>query len=297
MGSQADLRDSRVLERLLEVLDRLARPLEEVASEAKRDAGPRMRRLEEAIGSGRDRVDAAERALAVADEESFGSCEDGVEEARAQLRELEEAADDVREAAGRYRTASRDLRAMQRQELPAASKFLREQIDAVHAYTSFHVRSGEVGRGLARGGMSDSDAAAHIATPALPPLPSGYQWIPLNRIIIPDEDRLEFKKVDRNVIETGMQAFSRDILPSLNHAGFSRDYLASLDQAVGRCNGGIVHSESLANLYDIFFGSDPIAASPTTSGTLDLSSGRHRAAVARGLGWTHVPGRMLGGSQ
>ena len=91
-----------------------------------------------------------------------------------------------------------------------------------------------------------------------------------------------------------MRALGRDLLPTLSREGFCRIDLDRFDQNAGRNDGSIVHPESLANLYDIFFGSDPIAASPSFNGMLELSSGRHRVLIAKDLGWTHVPGRMLG---
>jgi hypothetical protein len=90
-----------------------------------------------------------------------------------------------------------------------------------------------------------------------------------------------------------MRAFAEDLAPRLS-GGASRDDLAAFDRAHGRDRGGIVQPDSLANLFDVFFGSDPIAVSPGTDGVFSLSSGRHRTEIARRLGWTHVPGRILG---
>jgi len=49
-----------------------------------------------------------------------------------------------------------------------------------------------------------------------------------------------------------------------------------------------------ADVYDLFLGdSDRIVLSPTAAGKLDIVNGRHRVAIAREVGITHLPARIL----
>jgi hypothetical protein len=49
-----------------------------------------------------------------------------------------------------------------------------------------------------------------------------------------------------------------------------------------------------AGVYDMFLGGDPIQFARRPNGSLDVASGRHRVAVAKQLGITHLPGRLHG---
>ncbi len=97
-------------------------------------------------------------------------------------------------------------------------------------------------------------------------------------------------------MEAGLRAFAQDLLPRMRAGTATRDELAALDRADGRDTGGLIRPDNLANLHDVFFGSDPIAVSPLSTGSYDISSGRHRIEIARALGWTHIPARLLEGA-
>lgn len=136
------------------------------------------------------------------------------------------------------------------------------------------------------------------ATVNLPQLPRGYVWIPLNELHwdeVPHD--LQFKKADWNDIEVMMRNFMNVVVPMLSHPrGVTRDQLYALDVMNGVSNSSNQRS-SLAFAWDCLIGgTDTIAVaapSPLTGSKYGWQSGRHRALVAKSLGWTHIPAKMV----
>ena len=131
----------------------------------------------------------------------------------------------------------------------------------------------------------------------LPVLPSGMQWIALidlNWDEVPND--LIFKHAPQDQMEAMMRRFADDILPLLRDPrGASRDDLIQLDKIGGR--GSAAAWQTLAFAWDCLIGdNDPVvlnAPSSSTGGHYGWTSGRHRALVARRLGWTHIPAKVI----
>ena len=70
-------------------------------------------------------------------------------------------------------------------------------------------------------------------------------------------------------------------------AGESRDDFVRRDEARGATG-----FRRTAGVYDMFLGDDRLVFSRRPDGTLDVTNGRHRIDVARGLGITHLPGEI-----
>jgi hypothetical protein len=71
-------------------------------------------------------------------------------------------------------------------------------------------------------------------------------------------------------------------------AGKTREDFARRDEELGQQSG----FRRSAGVYDMFLGDDPVQFSRRADGRLDVASGRHRVAIARQLGLTHLPGRL-----
>ncbi len=71
-------------------------------------------------------------------------------------------------------------------------------------------------------------------------------------------------------------------------AGKAREDFARRDEELGQQSG----FRRSAGVYDMFLGDDPIQFSRRADGRLDVASGRHRVAIARQLGLTHLPGQL-----
>jgi hypothetical protein len=108
---------------------------------------------------------------------------------------------------------------------------------------------------------------------------------------------MKFQKADRADIEMMMRNFMSVVVPMLRHPrGVTRDQLYALDVMNGVGKSGNQRS-SLAFAWDCLIGgSDTIAVTaphPLTGPKFGWQSGRHRALVARDLGWTHIPAKVV----
>jgi hypothetical protein len=304
LSGQAELHDTRALEALIGVVSRLPALCVRVRDAATEDAEPRLRRLEEAIEELKDQVRRLRSLLEEArsrgsddDEEADGSYADGLEAeleaAEERLRRLETAAQEVQRALGRYRSAAGRLEALDRESLAPAGRYLEDVLAASQVYDAISVPRANV---AASGVLPPASAAPRAAEERdLPPLPPGFNWIPIDRTVLDEANLGPPKGVSRETIETGLRAFQADMLPRFQAGRASRDEFFALDRELGRESHGQMPADNLANLYDLLFGDDAIAVSPLADGHYSFSSGRHRTAIARALGWSHVPGRILGG--
>lgn len=140
----------------------------------------------------------------------------------------------------------------------------------------------------------------------LPSLPKDIQWVPMSRINWEQVPAgLEYKYISRDNMETMLKTFERDLLPVLaRNPHVTLEELAEVDRALDRVDpDGFVSSDSLTLSFESMIGTvrvgDVVVLDkvPGASGELvfEFSSGRHRALIARALGWKHLPARVLGG--
>lgn len=298
MAGPANLGDSRVVEELLRCLYALPGIVDRALAEAETEAAPRIARFERALDAAHDEVREAERALDAAEDEDARWQEDRLEEARAHLSRMEAAGDDLLSALSDYRSAASDLSSLDREALTPARDFLEGRLQALADYEALRPdgRPSAGAREQAAPALSEAAAPAVVAplAAALPPLPGGYAWIPIAGL--PSEPELEWG-AGRATIEQGLRTFAAELLPRLRDGLLSRDDLVEFDRANGRDEGGLVYPDSLANVRDMFFGSEPVAVSPLPGGSFDVTNGRHRIEAARALGWTHLPARLIGPSR
>lgn len=159
-----------------------------------------------------------------------------------------------------------------------------------------------IGRSAAAGAevrRAPTRSSAFGAARRLPPLPRGMQWVPLDSLIWHDPpETLVFEKASRSDIGLMMQTFADAIMPMLAvDRNLDADFLAQQD-AVRRKQPG--DPDSLLGTWErLVSGSDPIVLSRDggESGRFTFNSGRHRALVARDLGWTHVPAYVSGSKE
>ena len=296
MEVQADLGDLQSLERLAEVLERLAPITRQTLAEAEADAMPRLRRIEQRLASAEEACRRAETAAENADDENRASLERWAEEARERVDELRRAAERVERALSRYRDAARGLRELDRAVLSPARSFLSRKASEARDYLAVRIDGAPAADGAPS--LRREAGTTNPWGPDLPGLPGGFAWIPVASIEPPrpGDPPLEWKKgITREVMAIGLGAFAGQIIPRLRAGPIDRDELRAADRAAGRATGGAVPADSLDNLHEVFFGSDSIAASRLPDGRYTLLSGRHRTEVARSLGWSHVPVRMDGG--
>lgn len=270
-------------------------------AEAEAEAMPRIARFEHALEAAHDEVREAERALDDSEDDEARWREDRLEEARARLSYMESAGDDLVAALSNYRSAAAELSRLEREILAPAREFLDGRLQALAEYGGASPRaapaapSGAQAESAHRGRAAAPAVIAALAS-SLPLLPEGFAWIPIEKL--PAARRADWSRdTSRAAVEQGLLTFAADFLPRLRGGFPLREELVEFDRANGRDNGGLVHPESLENVREMFFGSDPVAVSSLPGGTYDISKGHRRIEAARELGWTHIPARLLGRSR
>jgi|GEM_PF-2810995 len=196
----------------------------------------------------------------------------------------------------------------QNRSVSVAVSFLAKAIDLAKAVRAVTMTAGSSGNvppdAAARTGRLPRTGASVLRTARLreqlPPLPNGLTWVPVDRLdwsAVPDD--LAFEKANHDDIAAMLQVFERDVLPAVTAQGLQHSDLVALDRQDGRVTGAT--SRAFAYEYMIGMGraSDVIAINAPhllTGNRATWESGRHRAMVAKELGWNFVPARVIGGS-
>jgi hypothetical protein len=298
-SDQAYLADVNALRSLADCVSHLPGHISRAIQEAEADAAPRLRRLERAAERAREYLRQAEDAYHSASDEDRDEAYDALQEARDRVSRIEGAVDRVRNSLRRYKSCARDLDEARRGLLMGASGYLSERILAVERYLALRpdgnatpVRSASVGASGAAGDLYPLQSMVDT------PLPKGFMWVPIAEIVEPlPVDPSEWKKgTSKEEMQIGLNTFRRDMMPIFARGDpAAHDDFRALDQKLGRMSSGPVRADSLMHLYEVFFGGDPIAVDRGTGGKgFSVNSGRHRISVAKELGWTHVPARLLG---
>lgn len=134
----------------------------------------------------------------------------------------------------------------------------------------------------------------------LPPLPNGLTWVSVDRLdwsAVPDD--MAFEKAKRDDIAAMLLVFERDVLPAVTTEGLQHSDLVALDRLDGRVSGATSRAFAYEFMIGVGRASDVIAINAPhvlTGNRATWESGRHRAMVAKELGWTFVPARVIGGS-
>jgi hypothetical protein len=131
-----------------------------------------------------------------------------------------------------------------------------------------------------------------------PPLPRKMLWLPIEDIdeaLLPDD--LEFKKAPHAEMKAMMVVFQESVIPALtdNPSLTPDDFSAS----VGEERASLSTTPRFA--YECMLGSfgsrDVIVLDGKKGegiGKMGVTSGRHRILIAKELGWSHIPARVLG---
>jgi len=137
-------------------------------------------------------------------------------------------------------------------------------------------------------------AASGSGRPALPSparghLPSGFAFADLARVPASEYtgiDQHSFAKMPESQMREALALLTGNMLGKVD-SGASREEFRLLDQQQGR-NGSV----TLLKTYDLFFGSDAIVLSHR-NGQYSITNGRHRIWLARQMGITHLPARVI----
>lgn len=252
-------------------------------------------------------ANAIEALKAVDDEEDDYAERLAVELAKAELQRAVVYLSEINLAASSLFSVVAELGSRLDGQYAAARQFLDERIVTAKSYVAIEpeVRAGGASAAEARAQSNTTPhptaefSIANATIDDLPALPGKLAWVPIDEIDLRDvSDDLEFKKADRDHMTTMMRAFETHVVPKLGEIENPMELLVSLQ----RESPQTVTPSDPAFAYECMLGgfgsSDTIAVDSLRAGPAALrgiTSGRHRILIAKKLGWSHVPAKVLGG--
>ena len=205
-----------------------------------------------------------------------------------------------------YERCARRVGEISSERLAAARVFLRQKIAELQNYVGFQISAGN----LSSGGIGNAifDVMENLVEANLRtienavdnllniPLPKGFSWVrfdeinPLEIADLPAEN--EYKKVSYETMKRGFEILQAEVLPILKSTGatVNDNYFYDFDRQNNRDL-----ADSTEEIFKIFFGdSEPICLDRNPNQAfLNITSGRHRIRVARDLGWTAIPAKII----
>lgn len=128
-------------------------------------------------------------------------------------------------------------------------------------------------------------------------LPQGFEWVSLTNIE-PDGflTRDSFSAGQYVELRTHLKSLQCEILPILkSKPEADRDYFRMCDINGGQTNRECGFTKTLERTYELFFEAEHIRLGQKPASTLlGVTNGRHRLSVARDLGWSVIPAKVVG---
>lgn len=297
-NDQADLASIQELKDFAQNLSRRYREVEHIVREARRKSLREVTRLQDCIRNIDIDCTAAEAALDD-DDEQWDNLAGEIEELRHRRAEIESAVSEIERALARFESRSAVVGTNATGSFASAASFLDGRVSAIAEYAA--VRTSNY---LSRSGHATGGTPIPAASPKAPPadltgvpLPEGFRWIAISSL----EGQLpagegEWKKgVSKEQMRRSFGVLEADVLTRMSGSrDIAYDAFVDLDRQSGRVTAfGFVHPKSMANVYSVFFGQSPIVVDRNGADKFVIIDGRHRAAVARELGWTHLPTKII----
>lgn len=254
-----------------------------------------VRRAKAALATAEDELERLQHEYA---EKNSLVNDDDIESAYGYVRACRNHEDRVRELAARAKAEMGRIEREFNQHMAAASHDLDDAISSFEAFDAIPVPLAGDEIATAKSSLPGGIAGVTTAAVDLPALPHGHAWISTDELRWNEaSNNIKFEKADRADIEVMMRNFMSVIVPMLRHPrGVTREQLYALDVMNGTVNIGN-ERESLAFAWDCLIGGrDTIAVTaihPLTGSKHGWHGGRHRALVARSLGWTHIPAKVV----
>jgi hypothetical protein len=95
----------------------------------------------------------------------------------------------------------------------------------------------------------------------------------------------DFKKVSREQMKRGFVILRDFVLAEINR----NPRISAFDFDKIDRDKKMIQPDCCHNIYDVFFGNEPIRVCRASGGKYSVVNGRHRITVARELGWQAVP--------
>ena len=288
----------------LNVLTDLAEALGRFGSRGKECLDLAEANLRQQMAQLADRRQEAERQLRVCEIDCASASEEKADEAEQSLAEAKERLSLVRRWQGRteeacqaYRSFARQFERTVSEQIPKAQLKLRTKHDEGAAYLGVQLdgdaqpsqRAAAAPPSLTNAPTQEMPKLDSVVQFSLPP---GFRWVLLGHISRRDDLRHDegFSKVSEHDMRRAFGTLRRQVLPYLdNHPEANGLTFLELD---GYTTEGTLKPRQ--KTYDVFFGEGAIVLDgPYSNGTFSVTNGRHRIQVARDLGWSAVPVRVI----
>ena len=265
---------------------------------ARNRLGTQLAQLRERREEGQRQVRACERVLSEADDEDYDDASRALIEAQERLRTVNRWLGRAEESAQSYRTAALRFERLMEEDLPRTQLRLRGIRAEGAAYLSVQLGD-DVAVATSHRSPDSTQAAPAVVEPAVTdplvefPLPPGFRWVSLDHISQRDDLRDDegFPKVSEHDMRRGFGTLRRQVLPFLAQ---NPDANARVFQELDGFNDG-GGPKPRQKAYEAFFGDASIVLDgPLSDGTFSVTNGRHRIKVARDMGWSAVPARVIG---
>ena len=254
---------------------------------------------------------AYQRCLSSGDRDHPPSCgceEQALAEARRRLAQAEaeervatQMRQAVQAAADAYAREATRLRATLQVETAKSVEVLRAKVTILRSYASGGVSAGAVvagalafGAGLALGaaasaGPREADVSQPPREPPLHELHPDIRDVPLDQIDLSDAPTLDFASRPRAAIADELAKLAQ-VRRWINE-GATEQGLYDVDREARAA--GMPEAQSHHNVYRTYYGADAIALE-WAGDRYRVLNGYHRLTVARELGWTTIPARVVG---
>lgn len=236
-------------------------------------------------------------------------------QAQAEERTATQARQAVQAEADAYAHEANRLRATLQTETVKSVEVLRSKVTVLRSYASGGVSASGVlagalafGAGLAIGAAAgrtepEDRAATSGSAPDKPgvtgpgveltlqELHPDIREIPLSMIDLGDAlpaDEADFKKVSKAEMIAGFAKLAQ--VRRWISQGATDSWLYDVDQAARA--GGTPEAQSHHNIYRVFYGPDAISLE-RVGNRYRVINGQHRLAIAKELGWTTIPARVV----
>jgi hypothetical protein len=257
-----------------------------------------LAQLRERSEEAQRQVRACERALAEADDDDSDDASRALMEAQEHLRTVNRWLRRAEDSAQSYRMAALRFERLMEEDLPRTQVRLRGIREEGIAYLSVQLDDDVAVSTTPRPPDSIQSVPAVVESvdtdPLVEfPLPPGFRWVSLDHISQRDDLRDDegFPKVSEHDMRRGFGTLRRQVLPFLaQNPDANAHVFQELDgyTAVGA-------PKPRQKAYEAFFGDAPIVLDgPRSDGTFSVTNGRHRIKVARDMGWSAVPARVIG---
>ena len=228
-------------------------------------------------------------------------------QAQAEERTATQARQAVQAEADAYAHEANRLRATLQTERVKSVEVLRSKVTVLRSYASGGITAGGVlagalalGAGMAIGaamGRAGEDGAGAAAPGASGPEPTLQELHPDIRDIAldlidlsdsPVHDVTDFRKVSKAEMIAGFAKLAQ--VRRWISQGATDSWLYDVDQAERA--KGTPEAQSHHNIYRVFYGPDAISLE-RVGNRYRVLNGQHRLAIAKELGWTTIPARVV----